>query len=144
MPENLSRIILAIGAKEGYKKSWYISEVDVINDIEAEAMPKLFIFPISNLSSSSTSDENTLFVPVSVDTDWSSYTFRFGGTYRSEEAARRNSSGLIGSQKFGRTSRWILGGLTLGVIELGYNFISAVSSKRGGYVLDSFAYWTIE
>lgn len=133
MPENLSRIILAVGAKVNYENAWYVSEVDVINDIGAKGIPKLVIFPI----------EGGLFVPVSVDTDWSSYTFTFKGTYRSEEAARRNFSGMMKAQTFQRTCRWVLGVASLGAFEVVRNVLPLFEVDRGGYVLDSFAYHSL-
>lgn len=95
MPETLSRIISAVGAKVNYEKSWYVSGTDVINDVEAQARPKLVILPF----------ENGTYVPVSVDTDWQSYTFSFDGIYQSEKVARQNASVMVNVQRLGGVCR---------------------------------------
>ena len=129
MPETLSRIVQAIGAKENYRGQFHVYGTDVIDDLGVKAIPKIFVLHL----------DSALFMPISIDTDWSSFTFRFAGTYASEEAARRNSAHL-GTEKTGRVFRWILGTATLGVSEL----VTALIPRRfEGYVLDSFAYYSM-
>lgn len=59
MPTNLLEIILALGDNVGFNGSRFISDTDVISDLDAGGVPKLCIL----------ARHNGLFVPVSVDTD---------------------------------------------------------------------------
>lgn len=133
MPETLSRIVQAIGAKEHYYGSFHIYDTDVIDDLGVNAIPKIFVFHL----------DSGLFMPISIDTDWSSFTFKFAGTFASEEAARRNTADLGSSEKAGRVFRWILGTATLGVSELFNGVVAGIHRNFQGYVLDSFAYYSL-